>query len=111
MALSQEAEPPAAQPQPAGPGFVPPSRPVCPPASTCPLTGTQTLAVQACPAVQPPQSSVFPHPSLSVPQDEPHTAGVQPQTFASGPPPQVSGAVHVPQLSVPPQLSDKEPQL
>src|SRR5438067_9612800 len=34
-----------------------------------------------------------------------------PQTFAVPPPPQVCGAVHVPQESVPPQPFDTDPQL
>jgi hypothetical protein len=58
------------------------------------------------------QLRVPPQPSEIVPQDAPraaHVARVQPQTFAVPPPPQVSGAVQVPQSMVPPQPSDREP--
>jgi hypothetical protein len=68
-------------------------------------------------AVQVPQSSVPPQPSLAKPQSAPVVAqvcGTQPppfpQTFGTPPPPQVSGAAQVPQSSVPPQPSGSEPQ-
>jgi hypothetical protein len=62
-------------------------------------------------------------PQLSLPLMAPHVAAalaqkseslsaVQPQTFApADPPPQVSGALHVPHDRVPPQPSGTEPQL
>ncbi len=76
------------------------------------------------PSAQPwqvPQSMVLPQPSLTGPQPAPSSAqvfGVQastppsgiPQTFGIPPPPQVSGTVHVPQSSVPPQQSEAMPQ-
>jgi hypothetical protein len=54
-----------------------------------------------------------PQPSLLAPQLLPcaaQVAGVQPQTLGVPPPPQVCGAVQLPQLSVPPQPSGIEPQ-
>jgi hypothetical protein len=41
-----------------------------------------------------------------------HVVGVQPHTFATPglPPPHVAGAVHVPQSSVPPHVSEMLPQ-
>ena len=55
-----------------------------------------------------PQLRVPPQPSATEPQFLPSAAqlvGVQPQTLAVPPPPQVWGEVHVPQLRVPPQPS------
>jgi hypothetical protein len=57
---------------------------------------------------------VPPQPSEAVPQVCPaghDVAGVQPQTPGIPPPPQVSGAVQVPQLMVPPQPFEAVPQV
>jgi hypothetical protein len=57
--------------------------------------------------------SIPPHPSSITPQCAPaasHVLGLQPQRLAAPAPPHVSGAVHVPQLSVFPQPSETVPQ-
>jgi hypothetical protein len=66
--------------------------------------------------VQVPQSIVPPHMSLAMPQSKPcdmHVCllhGGIPHTFCVPPPPQVAGAVHVPQFCTLPQPSGAIPQ-
>jgi hypothetical protein len=50
-----------------------------------------------------------PQPSATVPHLLPHVFGVQPHLFAVPPPPQVIGAVQVPQLTEPPHPSGRVP--
>src|SRR4051812_43916919 len=63
-----------------------------------------------------PQSMTLPQPSEIVPHWAPSSAqffgehGRLPQRFAPSPP-QISGAVHAPQLTIPPQPSGNIPQL
>jgi hypothetical protein len=72
------------------------------------------LAAHVAGAVQVPQSSEPPQPSSTKPHSAPsavHVLGEHPQMFASPPPPQDAGAVHVlPQSSIDPQLSGIIPQ-
>jgi hypothetical protein len=70
------------------------------------LEATQVPLQQLWPPLQLPQ--VAPQPSD--PQFLPLQLGVQPQTLAVPPPPQVCGDVQVPQVSVPPQPSLIVPQ-
>jgi hypothetical protein len=56
------------------------------------------------------QSMVVPQPFDTVPHWFPHGVGVQPQTFAVPPPPQLSGGVQSPHSSVPPIPSGMDPQ-
>jgi hypothetical protein len=61
-----------------------------------------------------PHITVPPQPSGTVSQSSNAgqlVAGVQPHTLGVPPPPQVWGALHVPQLRVPPQPSGTVPQL
>ena len=80
------------------------------------LHSLQVLLTQmgALADVHEPHVYVPPQPFETEPQFLPEQAvvcdvGVQPQTFAAPPPPQVWGDVHVPQTCMPPQPSGTEP--
>jgi hypothetical protein len=72
------------------------------------------LAAHVAGAVQVPQSSVPPQPSLATPQSAPRSAhflGVHPQMLGSPPPAQVVGdGQTLPQSSIDPHLSGIMPQ-
>jgi len=73
----------------------------------------QTLLVQVSVPEQLPQLRLPPQPLEMLPQFLPCAAqvvGVQPQTLAVPPPPQLLGLEQLPQLRLPPQPLEMEPQ-